>query len=126
MSNKDNRVDVTHTKLSDGTDVTSWRSNQTESRSTDWTILSLIFALVLFVCVLFTLIGKETIGLQWFLETLQNVPKIDMNWMSGIFNNNIPDWLGWIVKPVQALLFIGTAIVQALTFVIYVVGALFF
>lgn len=126
MRNKDNRVDVTHTKLSDDTVVTSWRANQTESRSTDWSILSIIFALVLFVCVLFTLIGKDTIGLQWLLETLKNVPKIDMNWMSGIFNSNIPDWLGWIVKPVQALLFIGTAIVQALTFVIYVVGALFF
>ena len=123
---KDNRVDVTHVKLRDDTVVTTWRANQTESRSTDWSILGVIFALLLCVCVLFTLLGKETIGLQWLLETLQNVPKIDMNWMSGIFNNNIPDWLDWIVKPVQALLFIGTAIVQALTFVIYVVGAVFF
>ena len=126
MANKDNRVDVTHTKLHDDTVVTSWRSNQTESRSTDWSLLSVLFTLVLCVCVLFTLLGKDTIGLQWFLETLQNVPKIDMNWISGIFNNNIPEWLGWIVKPVQALLFIGTAIVQSLTFVIYVVGAFFF
>ncbi len=126
MANKDNRVELTHTKLDDGTVVTSWRANETKSRSADWSALSIIFVLVLFVCVLFTLVGKQTIGLQWFLETLQNVPKIDMNWMYGIFNNSIPDWLGWIVKPVQAVLFIGTAIVQALTFVVYVVGALFF
>lgn len=126
MTKKDSRVDVSHTKLQDGTFVTSWRDNQTVSRSTDWSILGLIFTLLLCVCVLFTLLGKDTIGLQWLLETLQNVPKIDMNWISGIFNSNIPDWLGWIVKPVQALLFIGTSIVQSLTFVIYVVGALFF
>ena len=118
--------------------VISSTTSSTETKYDRGTVIGGIVMVLLLIGVLFTLLGKEQIGIGWLLETLQGVPKIDMSWINNFINFKAPtlyvpllkiDLLGWLnplVNVIKALLFVCTAIVQAAIFLVYLLGALFF
>lgn len=105
---------------------TERRTSKTETDISHGSLVAVFGVVLLMLCVLFTLLGKDTPTIGWLLETLQTAPKMDMTWVQTIFNTNLPDWADFILKPLQAIMFIGSAIVQVLVFIIHFLGALFF
>lgn len=89
-------------------------------------IIGVIFVVLLIITVLFSLLGKDTPTFAWLLDTVASAPKIDMTWIQNVFGVNVPDWLQWLVAPVQAIAFVGTAIVQCAVFLVHFLLRLFF
>ncbi len=111
------------------TGVVNKSISTTTSKSTKFTsgnVLSIIVVVLLMITVLFSLLGKETPTFAWLLDTVASAPKIDMTWIQNVFGVNVPDWLQWLVAPVQAIAFVGTAIVQCAVFLVHFLLRLFF
>ena len=111
------------------TGVVNKSISTTTSKSTKITggnVLSIIVVVLLMITVLFSLLGKETPTFAWLLDTVASAPKIDMTWIQNVFGVNVPDWLQWLVAPVQAIAFVGTAIVQCAVFLVHFLLRLFF
>ena len=111
------------------TGVVNKSISTTTSKSTKFTggnVLSIIVVVLLTITVLFSLLGKETPTFAWLLDTVASAPKIDMTWIQNVFGVNVPDWLQWLVAPVQAIAFVGTAIVQCAVFLVHFLLRLFF
>lgn len=111
------------------TGVVSKSISTTTSKSTKFTggnVLSIIVVVLLMITVLFSLLGKDTPTFAWLLDTVASAPKIDMTWIQNVFGLDIPDWLDWLVKPLQAIAFVGTAIVQCAVFLVHFLLRLFF
>ena len=107
--------------------VNSHSSRDTTRRSDSSVgIVGVIVVVLLIVTVLFSLLGKDTPSFAWLLDTVSSAPKIDMTWIQNVFGVNVPDWLQWLVAPVQAIAFVGTAIVQCAVFLVHFLLRLFF
>lgn len=68
------------------------------------------------------------------LDTLQDVPTIDITWVSDTFKPIVDDWgafnflrtfINFFVDSLSAVAFIGTGIVQVITFVAHFISVIF-
>lgn len=113
----------------------SWES-QDKTKSGSVNLFGIILVILL-ACSVMAILGStdgEPKTFYFFLQMMQDVPSLDVSWLTELvqYSISLPDWLSFLNPVIDFLtglasagIFLITGILQALTFIVYILGWIF-